>query len=121
MSTRPKFVKPPGWVTMGEAHALSADDPGYTDSRCFWRFRAIHHQAGLDYVPDRGGFAEGQKSPERLEFVQAVLGSKRFADWVSRQSGDSSEVFTADGNGYRLRATNNRSFGYTYLWAWSDR
>jgi hypothetical protein len=113
-----RFKSVPHWISMGEIARAEFDGVWYTDEECFWRFRAIHHQAGLDYVPDRGGFTAGQKSPERLAFIQSVLGSKRFADWVKQQRGDSDEVFAANGNGYHLRATNNRSHGYTYLWAW---
>lgn len=107
----------PQWITIREVPQADDNDPWYTDGCNFWKFRAIHHTHGLDYVPDRGGFVT-EPTAEQRQFVLAVLNSGRFADWVKNQWGDSSGVFCADGNGLHLRATNNRSYGYTYLWAY---
>ena len=107
----------PHWITIREDEKANQDEPWYTDGCNFWTFRAIHNRAGLDYVPDRGGFKE-EPSPDAKQFVLAVLNCDRFDEWVSQQYGDSDSVFCADGNNYHLRATNNRSYGYTYLWAY---
>jgi hypothetical protein len=108
----------PHWIQPRVLPKITDEDPWYVDETCVWRFRAIHHTAGLDYVPDRGGFVKDRMTDENKAFVLAVLNSKEFSDWVEQQSGSSSEVFCADGNNYHLRATNNSSYGYTYLWAW---
>lgn len=110
-------VEPHHWITIRELTSTVEGDPWYTDGCCFWRFRAIFHPSGLDYVPDRGGFVAAP-TPEQKDFVLSVLNSTRFSEWVANQYGDSSEVFAADGNNYHLRASNNRSYGYTYLWAY---
>lgn len=119
MSRKPyKQKRPPlpHWITIREEDKANPGDPWYTDSN-FWTFRAIHHCSGLDYVPGRGGF-KIDPTPDHREFILAVLNCERFAEWVSNQYGDSDGVFCADGNNYHLRATNNRSYGYTYLWAY---
>jgi hypothetical protein len=116
---RKKRIEPPHWITIRELTQAEPSEPWYTDGCNFWKFRAIHHKSGLDYVPDRGGFI-ADPTPDQSGFVASVLRSTRFAEWVAAQDGSSSEVFAADGNGYHLRASNNRSYGYTYMWAyWS--
>ena len=86
----------------------------------FWNFRAIHSRHGLDFVPNRGGFNEGQKTDERTKFLDGVIKSKEFKKWVSEQTGSSSDVYSFDAGSLHFRATNNASYGYTYLWAWEE-
>lgn len=112
-----KYLTLPHWISIREMDKCNEGDPWYTDGCNFWKFRAIHHTSGLDYVPDRGGFTSDH-TPERRQFILDVLNSERFATWVQNQWGDSDGVFCADGNNLHLRATNNRSYGYTYLWAY---
>jgi len=90
----------------------------YSDSGNFWKFRAIFNRGSLDYVPDRGGFTEGQKDRSRTAFVKTTLGSRDFKEWCQRQTPASSEVFERSDGSLQFKATNNRSYGYTYLWAW---
>ena len=92
----------------------------YTDPLNFWSFRAIFHPGGLDFVPDRGGYREGGHTAERQEFLARVLGSAEFAAWVKEQDIDSCGVFYVVAGKLRFNATNNRSYGYTYLWAWEE-
>lgn len=118
MPAKRKYPPLPSGMVIREEPKLQEGDKWYGDPALFWFFRAIHHTAGLDYVPDRGGFKTDQMTDERVSFVKSVLGSGRFAEWVRVQSGSSREVFCADHGGLHLRASNNGSYGYTYLWAW---
>jgi hypothetical protein len=99
---------------------MSDSKKWYGDAGNFWRFRAIHSRHGLDFVPNRGGFDEGQKTEERVKFIDGVMKSKEFKSWVAVQRGDSSGVYTIDDGKNHFRATNNASYGYTYLWAWEE-
>ena len=94
--------------------------PWYTDESNFWRFRAIFHPTGLDFVPDRGGFAKDARTDGRVEFIKDILDSAGFKRWVALQDSVSDDVFEYNHKGMHFRATNNRSYGYTYLWAWED-
>ena len=90
----------------------------YNDPKTFWNFRAIFHADGLDYVPDRGGFKE--KNEDRLEFVSSIINSSDFRDWVKVQTPQSGDIFQYDSGTMHFRATNNTSYGYTYMYAWED-
>jgi len=96
-------------------------EPWYSDEGSFWKARSIFQRCmGLDVLPDRGGFTKGERTPARLAFVKSVIECSAFDDWLRSQTPDSSEVYAVDEGDMHLRATNNRSFGYTYLWAWQD-
>jgi hypothetical protein len=91
----------------------------YTDTRTFWHHRAIFCKNGtLDFLPDHGGFREGQKTKERSLFVYGVMRSRPFKEWLKNQSLDSDDTFEANKDRMQFRATNNSSYGYCYLWAW---
>lgn len=97
-------------------------EPWYTDRQNFWCARSIFHPncAALDIPFDRGGFKSGTRSPERLVFVQSTIHSVEFKRWLKSQTSDSCGVYKIDNGTLHFRATNNHSYGYTYLWAWED-
>lgn len=103
--------------TVAENSAIR--EPWYSDGGLVWRWRAIHHSptGSLDFVWDRGGFLT-EEPPS--EFIRKVTKSKELKAWSKKQSGDSDDTFTADDGEFHFRATNNRSYGYTYLWAWKN-
>lgn len=93
----------------------------YTAPENFWKWRAIFHPDGLDFVPDRGGFSENGFNENRKSFLVDIFNSKAFKSWVKDQSGNSSEIFAASLDGLEFRASNNRSYGYMYLWAYENQ
>lgn len=97
----------------------------YSDPGHFWKFRAILEidrkgKRRLDYVPDRGGFEEGQRTPEHLEFIREITKSKEFDAWLQTQRGNSNDKYVIDRDGMHFRSTPNASHGYLYMYAWGD-
>jgi len=101
-------------------------DKWYADSENFWKFRAIlsvdrKGKRTLDFVPDRGGFGKDQRTDARVKFLDEILKSEQWDAWLQVQDGKSADVFIYGRDGMNFRATPNASYGYMYLWAWSDK
>lgn len=100
---------------------MTAETPWFSDASNFWRARAIFESSHrLDFLPDRGGFKEGEKTKARERFLRSVLSSREFKKWLAQQTMSSDDIFKAAGYGMEFRATNNRSHGYTYLLAYNQ-
>ena len=97
----------------------------FTTGGNFWRFRAILEinrkgKRRLDFVPDRGGFFDNQRTEDRVAFLNDILDSKQWDAWLQMQQGNSTDVFVYGRDGMNFRATPNASYGYLYMWAWED-
>lgn len=103
-------------------------DNWFSDESNFWKHRAIFEKSRvtgkitLDFLPDRGGFKEGERTERRLEFVKDAMSDKYgFKDWLQTQSSNSEDIFVHGMSGMKFRATCNRSYGYMYLWAFEEQ
>jgi hypothetical protein len=97
------------------------NDHWYSDEENFWSARSIFRSGyGLDVLPDRGGFKPQRKTRSRLEFVKTTIESPEFEKWLDEQTLSSDDTYAYERDGMHFRATNNGSYGYTYLWAWDN-
>jgi len=98
--------------------------------KLYWGVRAIfesnqwnHYKPSFDFVPDRQSFEGDKNDPEINDFIgwlnkEAIPALKKDKN-VQSWSSSSGDRFVFESDKYVFMASNNRSYGYTYIGAWT--
>jgi len=100
------------------------------EPKLYWGVRAIfeaskwnNYKPSFDFVPDRQSFKGDKDAPEVSDFIswlnkEAIPAFKKDKG-VQSWSSNSGEIYTKESDKYVFMASNNRSYGYTYIGAWT--
>jgi hypothetical protein len=127
--------KKAGWIKTAWGFSYTWDTERFPkdsglEPKLYWGVRAIfdvgkwnNYKPSFDFVPDRQSFQGDENDPEVNNFIswlnkEAIPALKKDKN-VQGWSSSSRDVFKKESDKYVFMASNNGSYGYTYIGAWT--